>query len=193
MTKIAGGKVPSPSYKRSAFDYYPTPAVATNILLEKVVFEGPILEPASGSGDISKVLEQAGFKVESSDLQTSDMVYGKKGLDFLKREDRFESLITNPPYVLAEEFILQSLRLFNKKCAFLVRIAFLESARRFKIFTDNPPHKVIIISKRLPFYANNRWIRQGAVFGHCWVVFEKGFQGPTQLEWSTFCPEILDK
>lgn len=184
-TKISGGKVPSPSYKRAAFDAYPTPKMAIDILLEKEVFKGVIWECAAGTGDISKVLEAKGFKVVSSDIQTHEGVYGETGVDFLLTDSVVDNVLTNPPYCLAEEFIVHALRLVKHKAAFLVRIGYLESMKRYKIFTKLPPSKVIIISRRLPFYANEQW-NQGAVFGHCWIVWDKQHKGPTALEWGTF-------
>jgi hypothetical protein len=184
--KISGGKVPEPSYKRSAFDAYPTPVVATEILLAHEKFSKRIWECASGTGDISKVLERHGHEVESSDLQTHDGIYGEKGVDFLLSNKRVDSIVSNPPYVLAEEFILKALECTGEKCAFLVRIAFLESIRRYQIFKEHPPSKVIVISRRLPFYANNKWNNKGAVFGHAWIIWSKQYNGPTILEWATF-------
>ena len=48
---------------RSKHDFYPTPAFATESLLEKEQFSGTILEPACGDGAISKILESNGFSV----------------------------------------------------------------------------------------------------------------------------------
>jgi len=186
--KMAGGKVPVGNYKRAAFDAYPTPEVATRILLSRVKFEGSIWECASGKGDISSVLEREfPGQVFSSDIQTGPDIYGVNGLDFLMTTGRtVDNILTNPPFSLAEQFIEHALKIAQKKSAFLLRLAFLEGQRRYKLFTEHPPAKIIVISRRLPFCINGQWEKTGAVFGHAWMVFDKEHTGPTTIEWATY-------
>jgi hypothetical protein len=183
--KIAGGKLPNPSYERAALDYYPTPAVATQVLLSKVKFEGSVWECASGDGSISKVLEAAGLKVDSSDLRTEG-VYGQGGNDFLTDDREVDNIITNPPYCLAEEFVLKAIQTAKKKSAFLLRVAFLESERRYHLYTKYPPEKVIVISRRIPFFAKGEWHKTGSTFAHAWYIWNREHKGPTQLEWAMY-------
>lgn len=68
--------------ERERDDFYPTPPHATQTLLDMVKFEGDVWECACGDEAISKVLEQNGFKVYSSDL--FDRGYGDVGVDFFK-------------------------------------------------------------------------------------------------------------
>ena len=68
-------------------DFYPTPPEATEILLNKFTFNGDIWECACGDGSMSKVLEQKGYDVYSSDL--IDRGYGESGVDFLKTYKKF--------------------------------------------------------------------------------------------------------
>jgi hypothetical protein len=183
--KIAGGKLPNPSYERATLDFYPTPAVATQVLLDRVRFEGSIWECASGDGSISKVLEAAGLKVESSDLRT-DGIYGQGGVNFLAATQEVDNIVTNPPYCLAEEFILKAIQSSRKKCAFLLRVAFLESERRYRLYTQYPPEKIIVISRRIPFFAKGQWHKTGSTFAHAWFVWDKQHSGPTTIEWSMY-------
>lgn len=76
MTKgisIAGRKV------NDGVDFYQTPTWAIEKLLEVVTFEGNILEPCSGNGAISKVLEEHGYNVVSQDIRDDESVYGVGG------------------------------------------------------------------------------------------------------------------
>ena len=63
------------------FDFYETPSWATELIVDKLLNDGilnindTITEPCSGAGAISKVLENKGFKVVSSDIQTAEYVY----------------------------------------------------------------------------------------------------------------------
>ena len=54
--------------EREATDFYSTDPDCVKDLLKLEQFENKILEPCCGSGNISKVLEEAGHKVISTDL-----------------------------------------------------------------------------------------------------------------------------
>ena len=66
--------------EREATDFYSTDPDCVLDLLEVETFGEVILEPACGSGNISKVLEENGKTVISTDLY--DHGYGKSGVDF---------------------------------------------------------------------------------------------------------------
>jgi len=68
-------------YAREGRDFYATPAWVTEALLQHVTFRGPVWEPCCGDGAMSRVIEQAGYRVHSSDLV--DRGYGEAGIDFL--------------------------------------------------------------------------------------------------------------
>lgn len=56
------------------------------------------------------VLEDYLFEVESSDL--FDRGFGHTGFNFLERTELFEgSIITNPPYSLADEFVKKAIEI----------------------------------------------------------------------------------
>ena len=84
-------------------DYFPTPEWATHALIENERFEGEIWEPACGDGAMSRVLEQTGCPVFSTDL--FDRGYGEAGVDFLKADRVSDNIVTNPPYNSAEAFV----------------------------------------------------------------------------------------
>ncbi len=91
-------------------DWYPTWPGATRALLSVERFDGAIWEPACGEGDMSKVLEAAGYDVISSDL--IDRGYGEGGRDFLMEwQPRAPNIVTNPPFRWAIEFTDRALQL----------------------------------------------------------------------------------
>jgi hypothetical protein len=85
-------------YERDPSDFYPTPEWCTEALLRNYKFDRnyTIWEPACGQGHISRVLEEKGFNVFSSDL--NDTGFGLHGLDFLTQQTQHRAIITNPPY-----------------------------------------------------------------------------------------------
>ena len=62
-------------------DFFPTPRWATFALIENEKFNGEIWECACGDGTMSRVLEETGQPVRSTDLY--DRGFGEAGVDFL--------------------------------------------------------------------------------------------------------------
>ena len=131
-----------PTLKRTADldgpDFFPTPAWATHALISHEPFMGEIWEPACGDGAMSRVLEQTGNRVISSDLY--DRGFGEIGHDFLTTDRACDNIVTNPPYNSAEGFVRSGLRSARRKLCLLLRLAFLEGANRHRtIFALTPP------------------------------------------------------
>src|SRR5690554_4019931 len=132
-TSLAGM---SKTRKRVKNDFYATPPEATKAILDKEILKGSILEPACGQGHISKILKQY---YSNSEIISTDLIhrnYGQGGIDFLTYDyDRkFDNIITNPPFALAQEFIERGLELANKKVIIFAKIQLLESDKRYKLF-----------------------------------------------------------
>jgi hypothetical protein len=122
-------------------DFFPTPRWATFALIENEKFNGEIWECACGDGTMSRVLEETGQPVRSTDLY--DRGFGEAGVDFLMSQSGADNIVTNPPYNCAEGFVASGVKLAKRKFALLLRLAFLEGANRAKtIFADNPPSRV---------------------------------------------------
>lgn len=175
-----------PTTKRSADlngpDYFPTPAWATRALINNEHFSGSIWECACGDGSMSRVLEGISDQVFSSDLYNRG--YGHIGIDFLKAEQRFDNIITNPPYNSAEGFIKQGLRLANKKLALLLRLAFLEGVNRANtLFKDTPPSRVWVFSERITFYAAGAEKKGSGTTAYAWFVWDKDNTNSSELRW----------
>lgn len=163
-------------------DFYPTPGWATFALIDNERFTGDIWECACGDGAMSKVLSQAGNRVESSDLY--DRGYGEIGQDFLKTIRRHDNIITNPPYNSAEGFVATGLKQSKQKFALLLRLAFLEGANRANtIFDKSPPARVWVFSERITFYPKGATVAGSGTTAYAWFVWDKNHSGSTELKW----------
>jgi hypothetical protein len=168
-------------------DFYPTPAWATEALLRHVKFQGNILEPCCGEGDMSEVLIKAGYKVFSSDKY--DRGYGEKRnfLTLTQSYKSYDNIVTNPPFNIAEDVLSHALVLARRKVCLLLRLAFLESRSRYeRFYSRRPPSKVLIFSERLSMYPKGHPVNGGGVTAYGWFVWDNGFVGvhkPTTLEW----------
>ena len=144
---IIGGM--SHAHRRNAADFYPTPPECTWALLRHFNPPGPVWEPACGDGAISKELKASGLSVFSTDLH--DRGYGLAGMDFLNRVGaEFRSIVTNPPFSLAEQFIRRA-RSFGVPFAMLLKSTYWHAAGRQELFGNTGPEQVIAMTWRPAF------------------------------------------
>jgi len=163
-------------------DYYPTPAWATRALIGCEKFVGDIWECACGDGAMSTVLEETGEQVHSSDLY--DRGFGETGIDFLQAQREAPNIITNPPYNSAEGFVHQGVKKSQQKFALLLRLAFLEGAKRnHSIFSIYPPSRVWVFSERITFYPAGAKVKGSGTTAYAWFVWDKASIGHSELRW----------
>lgn len=171
-----------PNEKRQKDDFYPTPPEGTDALLSVEKFDGAIWEPACGKGDISKRLIAAGYEVVSSDLV--DRGYGNSGADFLMEwKPRAPNIVTNPPFKLGDDFARKALSLTTGKVCFLMRLNFLEGARRRALLESECLARVHVFSKRLTMSADGKGESSGGMIAFAWFVWEHGYTGKPTLGW----------
>jgi len=169
---------------REKDDFYTTPPEGTRALLSVERFSGPIWEPACGDGAISRVLEAAGYEVESTDLVYHG--YGLTGIDFLMEYiSAAPNIVTNPPFKLIVPFVEKALELTTGKVAILARLAFLESERRRKLFEATSLARVWVFSRRLEIHRRGWEVDKGGggLIAFAWFVWEHGHEGPPVLGW----------
>jgi hypothetical protein len=160
--------------KRRKSDDYQTPYSLTRLFLSEVNFPEPILEPASGNGAIVKVLKEYGYKK----ITAYDLLRDKK--DFLKETKKYSTIITNPPYSKAFEFIQQAKKLSNR-FIFLLPLSYLHGKKRYdEIYkdTDYPLTKVFVFT-RYPMLGDK--LREDGkhrtgMMVYAFFVWEKGAQ-----------------
>lgn len=164
-------------------DFYPTSPETTLALLKKEKFEGSIWEPACGDGAICRVLEQEGYQ----DIIASDLIargYGTTPHDFLLSDWTADNIITNPPFTLAQEFVVKSLSCTTGKVAMLAKLAFLEGQKRKSFFESTPLARVHVFSKRVNFYREGVRGKLGtSMIAFAWYVWEHGHEGPPTITW----------
>jgi hypothetical protein len=163
-------------------DFFPTPRWATFALMDNEKFDGDVWECACDDGAMSKVFEEAGSRVVSSDLY--DRGYGETGLNFLVADCAASNIVTNPPYNAAEGFVASGLKLARKKFALLLRLAFLEGVNRANtIFAKVPPSRVWVFSERITFYPKGVHPKGSGTTAYAWFVWDKDAPGSTELRW----------
>lgn len=169
---------------RQADDLYCTHPDAVRGLLEieNLDFDVPIWECCDGLGHISDTLEQTGYKVRRSDLHTRGR--NIEHIDFLAQNEVWDgNIITNPPYRNASGFVRHALECVSDGhfVAMWLRILFLESMERKKLFAEHPPVRVWISSRRIP--CGKEGVFGASAQGFAWFIWQKGYYGPTKLGW----------
>lgn len=180
--------------EREANDYYATEPKALELLLELEKFSPYVWECACGEGHLSKVLEEHGYKVRSSDIV--DRGYpDTEVLDFfdINKGDLWNDyprdIITNPPYKYAKEFVEHALDISmdSTKIAMFLKVQFLEGKARRELFEKHPPKMIWVASSRLLCAKNGEFQRMkdggGSAVAYAWFIWEKGYKGKTTIGW----------
>ncbi len=173
---------------RQLEDYYATEPLATELLLGLENFSPNIWECACGELHMANVLKSRGYTVRATDIvkRCNDV----EVLDFLKCTQKFDGdIITNPPYKFATDFVYKALELVNdgNKVAMFLKLTFLESKSRKKLFEKYPPKVIYVSSSRLQCAKNGDFDTYkkgvGTAVAYAWYIWEKGYKGETIIKW----------
>lgn len=169
---------------RDEKDFYPTPPEVTHALFEKEKFDGKVWECACGAGDMSRVIEQYN-ECYSSDIQKEDWVYGDKGINFLAEMQTHDNIITNPPYRYALDFVQHAKLYARKKIAMLLKLVFLESKSRYKMFQDTyfPLKSVYVFCSRVKIYKRGIAGKNSGLIAYAWYVWDRSYNSKPMIDW----------
>jgi|SRR6478752_730001 hypothetical protein len=163
-------------------DLYETPPVAVAALLKRETLPPVVWEPACGPGAIVSVVRAAGHTVIATDLNDWGCPDSQPRRDFLfeqRAPDGCECILTNPPYKLAQEFVLKARELVPK-VVMLLRLVFLESERRRNILESGDLARVYVFRNRLPMMHRYGWSgpRASSATAYAWYVWDRAYSGP---------------
>ena len=141
-------------------DLYETPACATHALLRIESLPPVIWEPSAGRGAIAREIRASGRTVIAQDLVAYDGADGgiETPVDFLMtycRPEGIDTIVTNPPYKLSDNFIRHGLDL-GCDVIVLLRLMALEGANRSDII-DRHLVRVWAGIERLPMMHREGW------------------------------------
>lgn len=163
-------------HKRKKADFYPTPADATQGLLN--VNPPPagvhIWEPACGKGHISRVLLANGYTVASTDLRHTG--YGLGGVNFLQAKPSpdtpAQGIFSNPPFDLAEAFIRHALEVCEVEyLALLLKSNYWHAKSRVALKQKHPPTGEHPVTWRIAFLEEERG--KSPLMDCTWYVWDK--------------------
>ena len=183
---------------KTSLDDFPTPPWATRALLEHVIGVSSVsskscLEPACGRGFMARTLEEYFSSVTAYDIH--DYGYSEKR-NFLATDvsPKYDWIITNPPFRLAEDFFLHAHGIANIGVALLVRTVFIEGVGRLnRMFSKFPPTVVAQFSERVPMVRGRVDPKASTATGYAWVVWQKPLKTSTELKWIPQCRKKMEQ
>jgi hypothetical protein len=159
--------VGAPKYERVADDAYFTPSWCVDALLSKWRPGCPVWEPAAGHGNIVEVLDRHGIGTTATDINeyvdlTRDLII--EAADFLRTNpypafSGMFSIITNPPYDKAEQFVRYALQLtepVNGSVAMLLRHEWDCAGGRKDLFTLPAFKMKLVLTKRPRWFSDTK-------------------------------------
>ena len=176
-------------------DFYATPENAIRAILDNEKLEGSILEPSAGQGHISRLLKEyyPYSEIVSTDLVQREERFGipiQGDIDFLTYNfnRKFDNIITNPPFNIAQEFIERALELSNNKVIMFAKIQLLEGNKRRKMFDNTPLKYVYVFSKRVNPLRNGEELDEkgkpwSSTMCFAWFIWENGYEGEPIVRW----------
>jgi len=193
MSKMKGHQLAGMSENRDRVenDYYATPEESIRALLavEEIIY--PVWEPACGEGHIAKLLKDPLFGVEvviATDL--IDRGYGKGGIDFLNTVDisDAQTIITNPPFNLFQEFAKKALSIAKRKVILFGKLQALEGFRRASFMEKSPLRTVYVFKKRQNPLRNGKAVDENgkpwaSTMAFAWFVWKIGYIGRPEVRW----------
>jgi hypothetical protein len=117
-------------FERAENDWYVEAAWCAERLFEVETFPGTVWDPACGGGTIPEAARRAGYTVHASDIVDRGYRDAYR-LDFLRSEARHASIVTNPPFNKAGQFVRHALGL-AEKVAIIFPVARLNAANWIK-------------------------------------------------------------
>lgn len=146
--------------ERRTLDRYYTPDAVAEACLQASSFSLPgalVIEPSVGRGAFARAaLREGAAGVLGIDLDISaadhagsyNFLHG----DFLSIDTQaFDYIVGNPPFGQAEAHVRHALALARMGVGFLLRLSFLETAKRRAFWIAHPPKRVLVLRTRPSF------------------------------------------
>jgi hypothetical protein len=167
-------------YTRKDRDSYETPGWVTEAVIGYINENRSVWEPAAGAGKMVEVLRRHGMGVSATDITTGDDFLAAKVL-----RNGITAIVTNPPYVLAQEFIEHALRLTKPvRCvvAMLLRTDFDHARTRQHLFGNCRQFWAkVVLTKRIKWFEDSKGQPS---FNHAWFVWDWKHDGPPMLAYA---------
>lgn len=187
-------------WDRHEDNWYVEPEWCSRRLFDVESFEGGIVDPSAGGGNIINSAKAAGIEAYGYDLRDRGHPGVLSGRNFITGEGYIHgswptpNIVSNPPYGkgegkerLEEQFLRLSLERARNKVALFLDASWANASKRGAWLETLPLYRVYKVGPR-PACPPGDFIRAGGKVGngtkdYSWFVFLKGFQGSPTLHW----------
>jgi hypothetical protein len=148
-------------------------------------FPGAVHDLFCGTGRVADAARTAGYTTCATDIVNRGYAHFDGVLDVfdINQLDRDVSIVANPPFT--DEILKHAISLDPVKMALIWPTARITAAH--KILAPSPLARVWQMTPRPAMpplsYIEAGHKPEGARVEHCWLVFERGYQGPIELCW----------
>jgi hypothetical protein len=183
-----------------SLDDFPTPPWAVRALMKQFLWSranlsGLIWEPTCNRGYMARPLREQYSNVLATDIHD----YGWSGQDrvcdflFEPKPEGLEWVFANPPFRLAQEFILHALAMKPVGVVMIVRTSFLEGGERYReLFSKHPPAIVAQFVERVPMVKGRHDPEASTATSYAGILWH-GKSRKTAFEWIPPCRRQLQK
>ena len=171
--------------ERDEHEFYREPEWAVLGLLDVQRFTSPVWDPACGRGTVCRVFGQnnvTAFGTDLIDRGNGESHWWRGTHDFLSGGAAsgvpltYQSIVCNPPFDLAADFLRIALRLATHKVAFLLRLAWLEGIGRRWVFDETPLAAIHPFAARVSMPPGDIDIpAKGGAVAFMWAVWDLGW------------------
>jgi len=192
-TRLAGS---NSSLGRVDNDYYATDPKAVKKLFNNLAINKQInsfLEPCVGEGNIADEVISIRKPNTTKFIDIVDRGYPNTEVaDYLtySSDEKFDLIMTNPPYSLGQEFVNKSMSMLSKGgyLIMFLKIQFLEGMKRKPMFNKYPPKYIYVFRKRMGTWRNGEEFdddgkHRSTTMCHAWFVWQDGFSGEPIVRW----------
>ena len=197
--------IPNKVLQKATAETFRTPDATYKALFEQFPFlvAGAVCDPSAGDGRFIEAIIANGNtnahalydirKTERLNWKTRGLLK-KLGEDNcqivpnwlkVKRTRYFDSVITNPPFSLACEFVEKGLRWVKPNCYVTVlhRLNWLGTGKRSTWQESMPLHYVIIIANRPTFEMDDRDKNVSDTYEYAFFAYRAGYSGEPIVKW----------
>lgn len=172
-------------WERDPNDWYVEPEWCSARLFVMEQFVGTIWDPACGMGRILAGARAAGLPAIGTDL--IDRGCGAGGVDFLKLDEHPPNIVSNPPFSLAEKFVIRALNLTQRKVAMLLPANWVQGDTRSRWLETTPLARVLFITPR-PSMPPGTVVAAGGTPGngttdYAWFIWSRGHRYAPTIGW----------
>lgn len=173
----------TPEETARRLEAFETPQWAIDAILNVELLTPTVIDPCCGRGVMTKLARACGYDARPIDVH--DWGYPCEIGDFLILDGPTDpewqelgfTVFMNPPFSLAEQFVLRAKEIGARKIVCFQRFAWWESQGRKTFWDRHPPNRIYICGDRAScwrFDIPKEDQKSGTTTAHAWFVWERG-------------------